>query len=176
MALSLAAQVSRRVAFSIRNDVNQYARDILHRNIVIFEERTGKQTKGMHGTLPPDNLTEEESQIFNDILSSFLDESWSVEDYKDFARNEKIKQKDYEQLEEERKLQERIAADEKLHDEIYSEVIEEIMTTAKDSRWKAEKVYQAMLDSLKAIDEKKLADTQDDYINDVLDRMRSGLY
>lgn len=175
---TLAGEVTTRLRFSIKNDVNTRARSQLAHNLDIFYKNTGYKPRGSQGVLPPEGMDEDEERVFNDILSRFLEDSRSAKeihaDYAKLPTSEKAKTT--KEMSEEIEKAERIANDARLHKELYSNIIKEIFDLTKDNKWNTTSVYNAMIDTLDEIENDIIGDSEDDYIQSVIDKIESGFY
>lgn len=176
-----------RLRFSQKNVVNQQAINRLNHALDVFRDSTGLQPRGARGVLPPEGMTSEQKEVFDNIIENFLKDSRSAQeikqDYKDAPYKGDEKAETLKEKEDFLMKQERIANDERLHKELYSKIIKEIWDIAKDNWLKdkddvnrSNRVYKAMIDTLDELDNGLISDTEDEYIDSVIDKMESGFY
>lgn len=177
---TLGGEVTTRLRFSERNSVNTRAVSHLKHNLDIFFERTGLEPRGARGVLPPDGMTHEQEDIFNDILEQFMNDSMSVGEIKDtydnLPKEDKKKRASMKDKAEQIEKAQRVANDERLRQNLYSTIIQEVFTLTRDNKWNTNSVYNAMIDALDDLDAGFIGDTRDDYVNAVIDKMESGFY
>lgn len=176
---NLSMQAMNRLRFSIKNDVNNNSVHVLQHQIQKFTEQTGLEPRGVWGVAPPEGMTPEQADIYNNILQRFVDNSRSASDIKEEYRTlpdrEKGK-KSTKEMEEALAKADRIRNDDRLRENLYSNIIQELFTLAKDNAWDTNDVYNAMVETLDQLDAGEVANTQDDYIDSVIDKMRGGYY
>lgn len=190
---TLYGEATTRFRYSKNNGTNERQREILGTQLEKFFNSTGLQPRGAQGLLPPEGMTDRQKEVFDDILSAFMENSKSAAEIgKEFSKlddaqkiitikqddgsKEKKKAKSITEKEEALFKKARIANDERLHKAIYSNIIKEIWGLAHDNKWNTDAVYEAMVDTLDDIDSGKLADDERAYVNNVKLKMRSGLY
>lgn len=177
---TLAGEVTTRLRFSEQNSVNTRAVSHLEHNLDIFFDRTGLEPRGARGVLPPDGMTHEQEDIFNDILEQFMRDSMSANDikneYSKLPKEDKKKRASMKDKAEQIEKAQRVANDERLRQNLYSTIIQEVFTLTRDNKWNTNSVYNAMIDALDDLDAGFIGDTRDDYVNAVIDKMESGFY
>lgn len=190
---TLYGEATTRFRYSKNNGTNERQREILGRQLEKFFDSTGLQPRGAQGLLPPEGITDRQKEVFDDIISAFMENSKSAEEIrKEFTKlddaqqnitieqedgsKEKKRAKTLTEKEEALFKKARIASDERLHKEIYSKIIKEVWGLAKDNDWDTDAVYEAMVDTLDEIDKGILADDERGYVDNVKIKMRSGLY
>ena len=190
---TLYGEATTRFRYSKNNGTNERQREILGNQLEKFFKSTGLQPRGAQGLLPPEGMTDRQKEVFDDIISAFMENSRSAAEIgKEFSKlddaqkiitikqddDSKIKKKAKSITEKEEALfkKARIANDERLHKEIYSKIIKEVWGLANDNDWDTDAVYNAMVDTLDEIDNGKLADDERGFVDNVKLKMRSGLY
>ena len=198
-----------RLRFSQKNVVNQQAINRLNHALDVFRDSTGLQPRGARGVLPPEGMTTEQKEVFDSIIENFLNDSRSAQKIRQDYKNAPLKDKDKKaktiQAQENVLLKnERVASDERLHKEIYSNTLKEVWELSskwigKDDPNKSNRVYKAMIDTLDEMDKKlengikymadangnKLLDEYGNpipidstkfFVDNVIDKMESGFY
>ena len=177
---TLGGEVTTRLRFSENNNVNTRAVSHLEHNLDIFFERTGLEPRGARGVLPPEGMTHEEEDIFNDILEQFMNDSLSAqeikEEYSKRPKEDKKSRASMKDKAEQIEKAQRVANDERLRQNLYSTILQEVFTLTRDNKWNTNSVYNAMIDALDELDEGFIGDTREDYVNAVIDKMESGFY
>ena len=177
---TLGGEVTTRLRFSENNNVNTRAVSHLEHNLDIFFERTGLEPRGARGVLPPDGMTHEQEDIFNDILEQFMNDSLSAqeikEEYSKLPKEDKKSRASMKDKAEQIEKAQRVANDERLRQNLYSTILQEVFTLTRDNKWNTNSVYNAMIDALDELDEGFIGDTREDYVNAVIDKMESGFY
>ena len=177
---TLGGEVTTRLRFSEKNDVNTRAVSHLEHNLDIFFERTGLEPRGARGVLPPEGMTHEQEDIFNVILEQFMSDSMSAgeikEEYSKLPKEDKKKRASMKDKAEQIEKMQRVANDERLRQNLYSTILQEVFTLTRDNKWNTNSVYNAMIDALDELDEGFIGDTREDYVNAVIDKIESGFY
>lgn len=177
---TLGGEVTTRLRFSKKNGVNTRAVSHLEHNLDIFFERTGLEPRGERGVLPPEGMTHEQADIFRDILEQFMSDSMSAQEIKDeyskLPREDKKKRASMKDKAKEIEKAQRVANDERLRQNLYSTIIQEVFTLCADNGWSTTGTYNAMIDALDELDAGVIGDTRDDFINSVIDKIESGFY
>lgn len=177
---TLGGEVTTRLRFSKKNHVNRGAVSRLEYNLDIFFDKTGLEPRGARGVLPPDGMTHEQEDIFNDILESFLYDSLSAqeikEEYSKLPRGKVQKRASMSTMALEIEKAQRVANDERLRQNLYSTIIQEVFELAKDNKWDTTSAYNAMVDTLDELDAGFISDTRSDFVNSVIDKIESGFY
>lgn len=179
---TLGGEVTTRLRFSEDNYVNRSAVSRLKYNLNIFFEKTGLEPRGARGVLPPEGMTHEQEDIFNDILESFMYDSLSASEIKEeYSKLPRGKAHPHERVSmstmaTEIEQAQRVANDERLRQNLYSTIIQEVFELCKDNKWNTTGVYNAMVDTLDELDAGYISDTRSDFVNSVIDKIESGFY
>lgn len=187
MNRTIPAEVSARLKILQQAGVENRAVRQLQYNIAKFEQDTGKYTRGAMGVLPPKGMTDRESDLYNNILESFIADTSSAEEIRKAYSRLSDSQKDYAMRDTGRKkptLKDMAGAVDraKLDDErmsvnavLSSDLIREVWAMARVNKWEGRDVIYTMQDAINAMDNNVIDDDYNSVRDYIYESMRLSL-